>query len=91
MASIDPLLNRTSIGYDAAGRPISTTNPLGIISTAVYDAANRRVASIDPLGNRSSLSYDAANRPIRTTNPLGIISTAVYDAANRENRTLIRS
>ncbi len=41
--------NRTSTGYDAASRLVSTTNALGSISTSVYDAANRMIASVDPL------------------------------------------
>ena len=82
-ASVDPVGNRTSYGYDAIGRPVSTTNPLNFINTIVYDADSRVIATVDPLGNRTSFGFDAAGRPVSTTNPLGFISTSVFDAASR--------
>jgi YD repeat-containing protein len=46
---------------------ISLTDPLGNITTTVFDAASRSIATVDPLGNRTSVGYDAANRPVTTT------------------------
>jgi trimeric autotransporter adhesin len=53
LATIDPLLNRTSTIYDGAGRPAASINPLGKRATTIYDAAGRTIARIDPLGNRT--------------------------------------
>ena len=36
-------------------------NPLGQITTSVFDTTNRLSATIDPLGNRTSISYDFAD------------------------------
>ena len=83
IASIDPLLNRTSTTYDAASRPIRTTNPLAFISTSVYDLDNRLVASVDPLLNRTSYAFDRASRQIRIQDANTNITTTVYDAAGR--------
>ena len=58
---------------------IRTTNPLGQITTSVFDMTNRLAATVDPLLNRTSMSYDLADDPIRTTNPLGFITTSVFD------------
>ena len=51
--------------YDFADEQIRTTNPLGIITTTVFDKLLRPVASVDPLLNRTTTAYDAAGRPIR--------------------------
>ena len=83
IANVDPLGNRTSFGYDAASRPVTTTNALGFVSSTVFDAANRPVASIDPLGNTSTTVFDANSRPVARINPLGNAFTSVFDAADR--------
>ena len=75
--------NRTSFTYDVDGRLIRTTNPIGAITTQIFDANSRVVATIDPLGLRTSYGYDVSSNLIRTTNPLGQISTTVFDLANR--------
>ena len=83
VAVVDPLGNRTSFGYDAAGRQVSMANGLGFVSSTVFDAASRAIATVDPLGNAVSFGYDAANRRVSTTDPLGNTNTAVFDAGNR--------
>ena len=60
---MDPLGNRNSLGYDAASRLISQTNPLGYIATTVYDIANRLVATVDALGNRTTFGLRRGESP----------------------------
>ena len=90
MAQIDPLLNRTSFAYDASWNQIRVMNPLGEITTSVFDTSNRLVATIDALANRNSISYDLADDPIRMTNPLGFITTNVFDKLLRTVAASIR-
>jgi RHS repeat-associated protein len=80
VASIDPLTNRTTAVYDAAGRQVASINPLGQRASSVYDRASRPLASIDPLGNRASTLYDAAGRPVATVDARGYRTTSIYDA-----------
>ena len=80
---IDPLGNRVSYTYDVDSRLIRTTNPIGAITTQIFDANSRLIATIDPLGLRNSYAYDASSNLIRTVNPLGQINTTVFDLANR--------
>lgn len=61
---INALSNRTTPGYDAAARQISTTGPLGYIVANILDTANGLLASVDPLANRTSFSDDAASRRV---------------------------
>ena len=53
------------------GRRVRVMNPLGAITTSVYDTDGELVATIDPLGNRTTFGYDNAGNRVRTTNPLG--------------------
>jgi len=58
---------------------IRSTDPLGRITTSVFDTTNRLAATIDPLGQRTSFSYDLRDELIRVTDPLGHIATTVFD------------
>ena len=44
--------------YDAAGRQIRITNPLGFLATTVYNAAGQAVVQVDPLLNRTTQVHD---------------------------------
>ena len=70
---IDPLANRTSFGYDAASRPVSTTNALGFVSSTIFDAADRPVAAIDALGNRGTTYLTRTVAPWRRSTRLAIL------------------
>ena len=49
LASVNPLGQRASQVYDAAGRVKASVDPLGNRTSTVYDAVGRRAASVDPL------------------------------------------
>jgi hypothetical protein len=51
---VDALSQRTTLGYDVAGRDITNTNANREVSTTVYDIASQPVASINPLGQRNT-------------------------------------
>ena len=63
IASIDPLLNRTSMVYDASGRQVRTTNALNNSTTSIFDPAGRLLASIDPLLHRTSIDLRRGGSP----------------------------
>ena len=83
IATINPLGNRTSFGYDSAGNPIRVQNALGQIATSVFDNNRRQVAQVDALGNRYSFSYDSSGNRVAVKNPLGKITTSVFDTLNQ--------
>ncbi|MBI1894478.1 MAG: RHS repeat protein, partial [Candidatus Rokubacteria bacterium] len=66
---VDPLGNRTSYGYDKLNRVIQSTDPLGGLTTVIFDAAGNQTALVDPLGNRTSFVFDALNRVIEQDDP----------------------
>jgi len=56
----------TTYSYDADGRLLMTTDPTGVRSWTMYDAAGRKVADIDGVGNLTEYVYDARNRVTQT-------------------------
>ncbi|MFN9374897.1 MAG: hypothetical protein ACK6D3_23675, partial [Planctomycetaceae bacterium] len=51
------------------GRVVATTDPLGRVSTASYDAGSQLVAVAVPLGNRTQFVYDADGRQTQVILP----------------------
>lgn len=79
----------TYAGHDANGRPGSTTDPNGIVSTFAYDSLGRvEIITIkhptDPaLDATTSMTYDEVGNVIQLTLPGTAALTMEYDAANR--------
>nr|BFE53352.1 polymorphic toxin-type HINT domain-containing protein [Saccharothrix mutabilis subsp. capreolus] len=77
---LDPLGNVTRTGFDAAGRPTSTTlppytppgasEPITATTNATYDGAGRVTATTDALGNTTNFDYDQLGNRTRRTDPL---------------------
>ncbi|MCX4030004.1 putative Ig domain-containing protein [Endozoicomonas sp. SM1973] len=65
--------------YDARNRVIKTTDPLGNVTTTVYDLAGREVGTVDALGQRTEMAYDAYGRLISTRYSDGSVATKTYD------------
>ena len=81
----DALGNVTTYTYQTGTcRLSSQTNPLGEITSYIYDQEGRQEATIDPLGNRTTSSYDPVNNLAAVTNPLGYTTSYTYDAVNRQ-------
>ncbi len=79
--SIDANGGVTTYEYDAMGRIVCLTDPIGGRHRTEYDAMGRVVAKIDPGGRTTRHEYDAMGHVVRTTDPLGEISNYAYDAA----------
>ncbi|MCE9623828.1 MAG: DUF6531 domain-containing protein [Actinomycetia bacterium] len=77
----------TSNDYDGAGKLISTTDPAGAVTTAVYSRTGQLLKSTDPLGYVTSYVYDTAGRTIKTVSPSGVYQTTTYDLAGRATGT----
>lgn len=64
----------TTTAYDHRLRPTATTvysgQGPGLVSTSVYDAANRLMRQIDPFGRRTFFVYDTNDRVVRTVTEL---------------------
>lgn len=73
----------TTYTYDAAGRTLTTTDPLGNVTAKAYDGSGRLVSETDPLGNITSFEYDAVGRLLATTDPTGAVSRRTYDTSGR--------
>ena len=61
----------------------AVTNPLGEITTHVYDSAGNRTAEVNPLGQRTSYTYSAAGQVTVMENALGYRTTLTLDDMNR--------
>ena len=67
--------------YDANGRMIQKTDPLGYQSSNSYDASGKLISSTDPEGKTKSVSYDPATNTSTITEKDGSIWHQQYDPA----------
>ncbi len=68
--------------YDANGRPLTITDPNGLVINLGYDTRGRLTQkTID--GNSTQYTYDAAGNLIEVIQPSGVYITYSYDAAHR--------
>ena len=81
---VSPVITTT---YDASGRVVAVTDPMGYTSRKVYDAAGRVIATFDPLDQAALMTYDAAGHVLTVTNPLGQTVTNLYDSLGRLTST----
>ncbi len=70
----------TTATYDAAGRPLSRTDPLGHTWAATYDGNGNLLSVNDPLNHAVGVTYDAFGSPLTFTDPVGKVSTYAYDS-----------
>jgi RHS repeat-associated protein len=73
----------TTNAYDAKGRPVSVTDPLGNVIRTEYDENDRETAKIDALGRRTEMAYDVFGNLIATRHPDGTSELQTYDAEGR--------
>ena len=79
----------TRYDYDANGRNVAITDPLGNTTRREFDAMNRCVAETDPLGRTTRASYDSAGRPVWQEDPSGSRISWTHDEAGRVVSTAI--
>ncbi len=78
---------RTRHSYDAAGRLLTTTDPLGHVTANTYDPVGNLVSIRDANDHATAFTYDAAGRIVTVTAPDGGSTTYAYDdAGNRLTR-----
>jgi YD repeat-containing protein len=69
--------------FDANGRVIRETDPLGGITRRDYDAFGNLVQITDPRGNSGGFAFDALNRVITHIDPLGQEVHTAYTASGK--------
>ena len=67
---------------------LTKQNPLGKITTTVFDAASRPVAQIDPLLHRTTFGFDAVGNQVKAQNALNNTTTTIFDSLNRPYVTI---
>jgi RHS repeat-associated protein len=77
---------KTRMTYNSVGQPLTTTDPLGNVTTFAYDAHGNLASISDPLGNTTTRTYDAASRLLTQTDPRGKQTQFGYDPLNRLTR-----
>jgi len=71
----------TTYEYDALGRLVRQTDPLGHAVSFTYDAASNVTSLVDAAGRATRFTYDARNRPTSEIASDGVvIATLTYDA-----------
>jgi len=68
--------------YDAAGRPLTTQDPNGMVTSLTYDARGRIKTRTEGT-ETTTLDYDLVGNPTKVTRPDGSFLTLGYDAAHR--------
>ncbi len=71
--------NVTIYNYDGAGKLISITDPVGLVTTFTY-IGNRVTTITDPVGRQTKLTYDSVGNLTRVTDPDDSMRTWRYDA-----------
>ncbi|GAA3444448.1 hypothetical protein GCM10018955_38860 [Planomonospora venezuelensis] len=78
---------KTSVGYDAAGRQTSVTDPRGYVTTTEYDALGRPVRMTEPgpsgPGGVRVAEFDLLGEQLAVIDPTGARSEATYDDLGR--------
>jgi RHS repeat-associated protein len=71
----------TTATYDAVGRPLTRTDPLGNTWNATYDANGDLLTVTDPFHNGVTVTYDAFGAPLTFKDSIGNVSTYAYDSS----------
>jgi len=71
--------------YDGYGMLLSTKDPLGLITTNVYDVNHNLISVTDPLGHTNSYTYDSNGNKTSSTYPVVTqgVNTTSYTAYNQ--------
>jgi RHS repeat-associated protein len=83
----DPLMNTTTVNYDAFGLPTSVVDPNNNAIFLTYDPNNHAqlTTATDALGNSLKYTYDAIGRLFTVTDAKGVKTTYGYDPLDRVN------
>jgi RHS repeat-associated protein len=78
----DPLNNKTTRTFDAAGRVLTATDPDGRVATTAYDNLGRVLATTDGAGGVTRSTYDGVGNRLTLKDPNGNTTQSQYDARN---------
>ncbi len=80
---------QTRIAYDAAGNPVSVTDPNGRVTTTAYDTWLLHPRTVtNPLGHVTTITTDYRwGRPVRHVDANGAVTEFAFDAAGRPTCT----
>ena len=70
---------RTTFAYDAAGRLLTTTDPLGHTTTRAYDPVGNLASERDANGHTTTFAHDGSGRIVTVTAPDGGVTSYTYD------------
>lgn len=74
----------TRMAYDAAGRQVAETDPLGAVQRKEYDGIGRITRAIRANGAAETFSHDAGGRVLQATDAHGNTEAWTYDALGRK-------
>jgi RHS repeat-associated protein len=81
-------MRTTTWAYDVADNVLSTTDPVGAITSYAYDTLNRTTTVVEgystSLVRSTRTIYDLAGNVVATINARGVITCFLYDAMNRQ-------
>ena len=69
--------------YDAGGRLVAVTDPMGNVRRHRHDGAGRRIFVDDPNAGTLERTFDGAGNLVETKDARGAVVQYVYDGANR--------
>jgi YD repeat-containing protein len=78
----------TSTLYDAAGRPIRVTDPLGRVTLTVYDVFGQIQRVTNPDNTQVSTDYTHHGKPYKVIDEAGNLTKTEFDAAGRAVKTI---
>ena len=78
---VDPNDNTTTYAYDAQGRLVSITDPVGLVTRLTYDSHLTGIT--DPAGRTTRFEHDDQGNLVRITDPDGTSRQLNYDARHR--------
>ncbi len=88
VAVANPLNERTTYSYNRFGSRETVMNPLGVVSTQLYDSMNRPLATVDALGNRTTNVY-TGNLKTAEIDALSNQTDFEYDVAARLTTVIV--
>jgi RHS repeat-associated protein len=94
ISETDPLGNVTTYTYDSNGNQLtetrtraSSTGPVVMTITKVYDSLNQLIETIDPDGNSEVIEYNSVRKRSALVDKNGNRTEFLYDAAGNLSRT----
>jgi RHS repeat-associated protein len=85
----------TTYSYDPVfNKPVSVTDPLGLVASMSYDGGGNLIGSVSDVGSsphfnaRSNFTYNSLGKVVSTTDPLGTVTQFSYDGFGNTTETI---